>query len=157
MAKLSAPEGTIVGVAADAHSIKVDANDVAELYRPLKTEDFAYVELVARARTDADRLLPILREAAMMDPRVIPAARAMHEDFDRRMAQDEISWIGEAEVLTRYHITPNCSLRAGLEFMVIDSLALAPRQINFLNVSNWIETGGNPWYMGGLFGFECYW
>ena len=23
--------------------------------------------------------------------------------------------------------------------------------------SSWIETGGNPWYMGGLFGFECYW
>ena len=75
----------------------------------------------------------------------------------RSQTQDEISWIGEAEVLTRYHLTPNCSLRAGLEFMVIDSLALAPRQINFLNVSNWIETGGNPWYMGGLFGFECYW
>jgi hypothetical protein len=78
-------------------------------------------------------------------------------DFNRRQAQDEISWIGEAEVLGRYHITPNCSLRAGLEFMVIDSLALAPRQINFVNVSNWIETGGNPWYMGGLFGLECYW
>ncbi len=34
-------EGTIVGVAADAHSIKVDANDVAELYRPLRVEDFS--------------------------------------------------------------------------------------------------------------------
>jgi hypothetical protein len=79
------------------------------------------------------------------------------DDFDRRASQAEISWIGEAEVLGRYHITPNCSLRAGLEFMVIDSLALATRQINFLNESNWIETGGNPWYMGGLFGFEAYW
>jgi predicted permease len=85
VAKLSAPEGTIIGVAADAHSIKVDANDVAELYRPLKSEDFSEVELVARARTDADRLLPILREAAMMDPRVIPSARAMRKDFDRHM------------------------------------------------------------------------
>ena len=66
------------------------------------------------------------------------------DDFDRRATQAEISWIGEAEVLGRYHITPNCSLRAGLEFMVIDSLALAPRQINFINESNWIETGGNP-------------
>jgi len=81
----SAKEATIIGVAADAHSIKVDANDVAELYRPLKVEDFSYVELVVRARTDADRLLPILREAAMMDPRVIPATRAMHEDFDKHM------------------------------------------------------------------------
>jgi predicted permease len=85
VAKLSAPDGTIIGVAADAHSIKVDANDVAELYRPLAVADFSYVELVARARTDADRLPPILREAAVLDPRVIPSAHAMHEDFDRRM------------------------------------------------------------------------
>jgi predicted permease len=87
----SRPEDTIVGVAADAHSIKVDANDVAELYRPLKVEDFSYVELVARARTNADRLPPILREAAMLDARVIPAARAMHEDFDRRMQGPRIA------------------------------------------------------------------
>jgi hypothetical protein len=79
------------------------------------------------------------------------------DDFDRNVSQAEISWLGEAEVLGRYHITPNISFRAGLEFMVLDSLALAPRQINFVNESNWIETGGNPWYMGGLFGFECYW
>lgn len=78
-------------------------------------------------------------------------------DFNRSQSQAEISWIGEAEILGRYHITPNASLRAGLEFMVIDSLALAPRQINFVNQSSWIETGGNPWYLGGLFGFECYW
>jgi putative ABC transport system permease protein len=90
-AKLRADQGTIVGVAADAHSIKVDANDVAELYRPLKVEDFGEVELVARARTDADRLLPILREAAMQDPRVIPSARAMHEDFDRHMQGPRIA------------------------------------------------------------------
>lgn len=76
---------TIVGIAADAHSIKVDANDVAELYRPLKPGDFSTVELIVRARTDADRLPRILREAAMLDPRVIPTARVMHDDFDRRM------------------------------------------------------------------------
>jgi predicted permease len=91
VAALSAPQGTIVAVAADAHSIKVDANDVAELYRPLKLADYSEVELVARARADADRLLPILREAAMMDPRVIPTARAMHEDFDRRMQGPRIA------------------------------------------------------------------
>ena len=81
----SAAEMTIIGVAGDAHSIKVEANDVAELYRPLKLDDFSFVSLVARARTDADRLPPILREAASLDPRVIPTATAMHEDFDRRM------------------------------------------------------------------------
>jgi predicted permease len=81
----SGARDTIIGVAADAHSIKPDATDVAELYRPLTPQDFSYVELVARARNDADRLPPILREAATLDARVIPAARAMHEDFDRRM------------------------------------------------------------------------
>ena len=78
-------------------------------------------------------------------------------DFDRRNSTDELSWMGEAEVLGRYHVTPNCSLRAGLDFMVIDSLALAPRQINFINDFSKIETGGNPYYLGGLLGFECYW
>jgi hypothetical protein len=30
------PEGIIVGIAADAHSIKVTATDVVELYRPCR-------------------------------------------------------------------------------------------------------------------------
>jgi len=37
-------------VAGDAHSIKVEANDVAELYLPLEPEDFSFVSLVARAK-----------------------------------------------------------------------------------------------------------
>ena len=82
---------TIIGVAADAHSIKPDATDVAELYRPLRVADFSYVEMVVRARHDPDRLPPILREAAMRDPRVIPSAHAMHEDFDRRMQGPRIA------------------------------------------------------------------
>jgi hypothetical protein len=81
----SGAEATIIGVAADAHSIKVGANNVVELYVPLKPADFSEVFLIARARGDADRLLPILREAATIDPRVIPAARAMRDDFDREM------------------------------------------------------------------------
>lgn len=84
-AEVNEAEVTVIGVAADAHSIKVDANNVAELYLPLKLQDFNEVFLVARARHDADRLPPILREAATLDPRVIPTAHAMHEDFDRHM------------------------------------------------------------------------
>ena len=84
VAELRAPAGTIVGVAADAHSIKVNATDVAELYAALKPSDFSLVYLVARARTSADRLPPILREAASLDPRVIPTAHTLREDFERR-------------------------------------------------------------------------
>ena len=80
-----APEATVIGIAADAHSIKVDANNVTEVYLPLEPRDFDEVFLVARARTNADRLPPVLREAATLDPRVIPSAHALHEDFDRRM------------------------------------------------------------------------
>jgi predicted permease len=82
----SAESSTIIGVASDAHSIKVEANNVAELYRPLTAPDFSEVFLVARARQDADLLPRILRDAAAaVDPRVIPTAHAMREDFDRRM------------------------------------------------------------------------
>jgi ABC-type antimicrobial peptide transport system permease subunit len=42
------------------------------------------VFLVARARSDVNRLPPVLREAGRIDPRVIPIAHAMREDFDRR-------------------------------------------------------------------------
>jgi predicted permease len=80
------PEGTIVGVAADAHSIKVNATNVTEMYKALAVDDYSDVTLVARARSDAGRLLPVLREAAIADPRVIPEARLMRDDFDRRMS-----------------------------------------------------------------------
>ena len=85
MRSLRAPEGTIVGIAADAHALKVNATNVTELYKPLTAEDYSEVSLVARARSDARRLLPVLREAAATDPRVIPTVRAMRDDFDRRM------------------------------------------------------------------------
>jgi predicted permease len=80
-----ADAATIVAVADDAHSIKVEANNVVELYRPLRAADFPDVFLVARARSDADLLPPILRDAATIDPRVIPVSHAMHVDFDHRM------------------------------------------------------------------------
>jgi hypothetical protein len=79
------------------------------------------------------------------------------DDFDRKNTEDELSWMGEAHVLGRFHLTPACSLRAGLDFMVLDSLALAPRQIDFIDVFSKVETGGNPYYMGGSLGFEAYW
>ena len=91
VAELVAAEGTIVGVAADAHAIKISATDVVELYAALKPKDFSMVFLVARARTDADRLPPILREAATLDPRVIARAHAMHEDFDRSTQEPRIA------------------------------------------------------------------
>jgi predicted permease len=85
------PTDTIIGVAADAHTIKVNATNVAELYRPLRPEDFGLVYLVVRARADPARLVPVLREAAAQDPRVIPAVRLMRNDFDRRVRGSRVA------------------------------------------------------------------
>jgi putative ABC transport system permease protein len=87
----SAPENTVVGIAADAHTIQVSATNVAELYRPLSLNDFSLVFLVVRARGDVTRLPPILREAAALDPRVIPSTRLMRDDFDHRMRGPRIA------------------------------------------------------------------
>ena len=81
----STGSATIIGVAGDAHSIKIEANNVAELYQPLRLQDYSEVFLVARARHDVDRLPPLLRAAGALDPRVIATAHAMRDDFARRM------------------------------------------------------------------------
>jgi putative ABC transport system permease protein len=87
----SSPESTVVGIAADAHTIQVSATNVAELYRPLSLQDFSLVYLVVRARSDVTRLPAILRDAASLDPRVIPSTRLMRDDFDRRMRGPRIA------------------------------------------------------------------
>jgi ABC-type antimicrobial peptide transport system permease subunit len=71
-------------VAADAHTIAVTATDGAELYTPLAAEDYENAQLLVKARSDAARLLPILREAAAADPRVIATAQLVRDDFVRR-------------------------------------------------------------------------
>jgi putative ABC transport system permease protein len=88
---LLAPTSTVVGIAADAHTIEVSATNAAELYRPLSLDDFSLVYLVARARADVIRLPPILREAAELDPRVIPTTRLMRDDFDHRMRAPRVA------------------------------------------------------------------
>lgn len=80
-----------------------------------------------------------------------------NQDFERRATEAELSFIGDARALVRYHLTPASSLRVGLEFMTLDSLALAPRQISFDSGTSKIETGGQPYYLGGSLGFDFYW
>jgi hypothetical protein len=80
----SHPTDVIVGVVGDAHTIRVHATTVAELYRPLRREDYAEATLVARTRDDAARLVPVLRDAAQAEPRVVPVVRLLRDEFDRR-------------------------------------------------------------------------
>lgn len=87
----SEPRDTIIGVAGDTSAVRPGATGVADLYRPLVNEDYERVVLLTRARTDAARLLPILREAARADTRVFAAARLLRDDFDRRLSATRIA------------------------------------------------------------------
>ncbi len=71
---------------------------------------------------------------------------------------DNIAFIGQAGVLGKYHIRPNLSLRAGLEVMLINHLAVAPSQLDFVpSGRSIISSGSDNYYMGGSIGFESYW
>lgn len=78
-------------------------------------------------------------------------------DFDRSMANDELSSILEARLLGKWHLTPNFSLRAACELMYVTSVALAPNQANFIPVFTTLNTTQDPFYFGTSFGFEGYW
>ena len=87
----SNPQDTIVGVAGDASSIRPGAAGVAELYRPLAPEDYSRALLLARARTDPRRLLPVLREAAQANSQVFAGVRLLKDDFERRLSSTRIA------------------------------------------------------------------
>jgi ABC-type antimicrobial peptide transport system permease subunit len=73
-----------VGVAGDAQLSKLQATDMAELYRPLPPGQGN--ALIVRAREDPARLLAPLRNAARAaDPAVAPDVRLMRDDFDRAL------------------------------------------------------------------------
>ena len=81
----SKPAATIIGVAGDAHAIRVGAVKSSELYRPLLEGDYVQAVLIARARGDAAALAPVLREAAAVDARVLPAVGLLRDAFQRRI------------------------------------------------------------------------
>lgn len=87
----SRPVDVIVGVAGDAHTFKVNATNVTELYRPLRRDDIDEVSLVARTTGDAASLAQILRQAAVEDPRVVPTVRLLRDEFARRVRGSRVS------------------------------------------------------------------
>jgi hypothetical protein len=78
-------------------------------------------------------------------------------DFDIRLKEDELSFIGEFKLLGRFHVTPSFSLRAAYEVMYLESVALAPSQANFVPEFAFLNTSGDPLYHGASFGLEGYW
>ena len=81
----SKPEATIVGVAGDAHSVRPEAINSSELYRPLMPGDATQAVLIVRARGDVVTLAPLLGEAAMIDSRLLPAIGLLRDLFERRV------------------------------------------------------------------------
>lgn len=79
------------------------------------------------------------------------------DDFNLYLKEDELSFIGEARLLGRFHLTPNISLRAAYEMMYMESVALAPYQATFIPEFAFLNTTGDPFYHGASFGFEGYW
>ena len=81
----SKPAATIVGVVGDAHAIRLGAVKTSELYRPLLEDDYVQAVMIARARGDAALLAPVLREAAVIDARILPSVGLLRDAFQRRM------------------------------------------------------------------------
>jgi hypothetical protein len=79
------------------------------------------------------------------------------DDFSNHLKEDELSMIGEFKLQSRFHITPNVSVRAAYEMMFMESVALAPLQATFIPEFAFLNTTGDPFYHGASFGFESYW
>lgn len=79
-------------------------------------------------------------------------------DSDVAMQGDEVSFVGEAALIGKWHLRPNFSLRAGFEVLFLSSAALAPHQISFIpGGPTGIASSGDATYLGGSIGFEGYW
>jgi Putative beta barrel porin-7 (BBP7) len=78
-------------------------------------------------------------------------------DADLRLQNDELSFIGEAKLVARWHILADFSLRAAYEMMYLTSQALAPNQTTFITDFSYLNTTQDPFYHGASFGLEGYW
>jgi hypothetical protein len=71
--------------------------------------------------------------------------------------EDSMSFVGECEVLGKWHLRPNLSLRAGMQILYVSSVALAPHQVNFIPEGyDPIADAGDVFCVGSSFGIEAY-
>jgi hypothetical protein len=78
-------------------------------------------------------------------------------DSDLGFSADELSFIGEAKLIARWHLLPDFSLRASYEMMYLTSQAVAPNQATFITDYSYLNATQDPFYHGASFGFEGYW
>jgi hypothetical protein len=80
-----------------------------------------------------------------------------NNSFTTYNSESKISFLGEVQLIARYHLRPNLSLRAGWEMMYLTNQALAPDQLTFSPDEGRFSGKGDPFYNGALFGLEGYW
>ena len=69
-----------------------------------------------------------------------------------------LSFVGEFAAFMKWHLRPNLSVRMGAELLMIESLALSTRNLNFVNGGfDPIAHGGGNVFMGTSIGLETYW
>lgn len=82
------------------------------------------------------------------------------EDFDDsrlRLRENQLSFIGEFKLQSRFHLTPNVSVRGAYELMFVNNVAMAPSQATFIPEFAYLNTTGDPFMHGVSFGLEGYW
>jgi hypothetical protein len=79
------------------------------------------------------------------------------DTFVKRNRESTLAFVGEFQLIGRYHLRPNVSLRAGWQMMYLTSVALAPDQIDFSPDEGRFPYTGDPFYNGAIFGLESYW
>jgi hypothetical protein len=79
------------------------------------------------------------------------------DDSNVRLRENQMSFVGELKLQSRFHITPNVSVRAGYELMYMTAIAQAPAQATFIPEFAYLNTTGDPFYHGASFGLEGYW
>jgi hypothetical protein len=77
--------------------------------------------------------------------------------FDSSADNFGLSFVGEYQMVARWHLRPNVSLRAGWQMLYVSSVALAPHQMDFAPLGGKVVETGDPFYNGAIFGFEGYW
>lgn len=71
---------------------------------------------------------------------------------------DNLSFVGDFQLLGKWHFRPNMSIRASAEILMIESVAVAPDNLNFIpGGSPAIAAGSENVFMGTSIGFESYW
>lgn len=79
---------------------------------------------------------------------------------DAALEAEELSFIGEAALIGKWHLRPNFSLRVGAEIMFLTSTAVATAQHRGLFLPSGpssAATNSDTVYLGGGIGFEGYW